>query len=401
MTRIGTGRLLVLTLVAVIATECGGGDKKESAGSITSTTAAPTTATGAPTTTAPAVVTTAKPTTTTAKPITTTVPAKLSPTQFFIAKPGCTNEIDYVRVGADRKLMQSKVVVKAAGNSQLIAYAERNDKLLFGSFNCDAKTNSISEIGLTNTHAAPRVIATDLDVVDADYDIATNAVLVLTAGTSEAAPNVVAIDPDGTRTVRWTRPLGWNTSANPLGGYVFVHLLRALTGHEMMIGGDANNNKFMVLRVSADGSTSGGVTGDGKLGKFDISILEGAVALSIDKPPDLYVCAFSPVYGSGLSTPSPITSVPGCVGNPLPQALTSIPAKVAWAFSGQDGHSLLLAIRDQSTLLDVESLDLKMGSTAPPKIYGSAASDIPYAVYAVAVYVIEKDLSKTLPAVTV
>lgn len=242
------------------------------------------------------------------------------------------------------------------------------------------------------------MIASDLYVVDADYDIKSKAVLVLTGvGSTGAEPTVVSIDSgSGARTVRWSRPAEWKGAANPLAA-VFPHRLRALTGGEMMIGGEGGG-KFVVSRVSERGSTSGGVTGDGKLGTFDISILQGTIALSIDKPPDLYLCAFGPVYGA--SQPTPITSVPGCASNPLPQGLTSLPAKLAWAFAGQDGHNLLLAIKDQPYLLDVESLDLRGGS-GPPKVYGSATTDLPYSVFTVSVYELDRDLSKTVPSVTV
>jgi hypothetical protein len=208
---------------------------------------------------------------------------------------------------------------------------------------------------------------------------------------------VVSIDSaTGARTVRWRRPAAWNGGANPLAA-VFPHRLRALTGGEMMIGGDGGK-KFVVARVSEDGSTSAGMTGDGDLATFDISILQGAIALSINASPDLYLCAFGQVYGANEATP--ITSAPGCAANPLPARLTSLGPKVAWAFSGQDGRTLLLAIKDQAYLLDVQSLELSYGSS-PPKVYGRVTTDVHYGVYTVSVYVPDRDLSKTMPSVTV
>jgi hypothetical protein len=318
-----------------------------------------------------------------------------------VAQAGCKNEIDFVRVGADRKVAQSKVVVKAAGNTQLIVYAERDDRLLFGTFNCDSQARTISEIALNDPHATPKLIASDLYVSDADFDIRTNAVLVLTGG-SDPDPRVVSIDAGGARTVRWTRPATWKSAANPVAA-LSANRVRALTGGEMMIGGDGDGDggggKFVVARVSADGYTSEGVTGDGRLDTFDVSIGQGTIALSIDSSPYLYLCAFDQVYGA-TSQATPIASAPGCASTSLPSGLTSAGPKVAWAFSGENGQNLLLAIKGQAYLLDVESFDLSR-SSSPPKVYGSEKTDVPYSPYAVSVYVTERDLSKTLPSVTV
>ena len=394
-------RLLTSTLLTVFIASCGGDDKKSADGTTTTSEATTTTATPstsaatAASTTAPAAAAT---TTTKAKPATTTTtaPAKLSATQFFIAKPGCKNEIDFVRVGADRKVVQSKAVVKAAGDTQLIAYSERDDRLLFGAYNCDTKSKTISEIALNDPRATPKLIASDLDVVDADYDYKSKAVLILTGVATDPEPAVVSIDSaSGARTVRWRRPPAWKP-ANAFDS-VYPSRLRALTGGEMMIGGDGGK-KFVVARVSESGFTSGGVTGDGKLATFDISILQGSIAVSIDGSPDLYLCAFGQVYGA--NQPTPISSAPGCAANPLPAGLTSAGPDVAWAFAGQDGHNLLLAIKSQAYLLDVESQDLRSGSS-PPQVFGRTTTDVPYAVYVVSVYVPDRDLSKTLPSVTV
>lgn len=383
---------VVATAIAVLGACGGDSDNTAQPGAVastTTTTASATTTTAEPTTTttAPTTTTTAQPTTTSTRPATTTTTApKLSSTQFFVTTGGCKNEIEYIRFDATGHMAQRKTVVKAAGNVQLASRSERDDRLLFSAFNCDTQKNALYEIGIGNPKATPRLIAENLNLIDADYDYKSDAILVLTSGLSPAEDyTVMSIDRASLqRTVRWQRPTAWRSP------FVAPARLRALTGGEMMIAADGSG-KFIVAQVTESGSTSTVATGDGEITSFDLSILHERVALAIDGAShDLYLCTYDAVSG----TAAPIATSPDCAGSDLPASLTGGNVRLAWGFGPNGGNTdTLLAVRGDVHLLEVQQ-------TRPPKVQGTTRVEGLGAYYATSVYVPDRNLLPGLPSVT-